>query len=147
MSELDIKAPAATEPADWQEQRARLERQINFLLVALVIVSGTLTVFLWRQVRYAKRDLEMLRPVAAQVIQEFNQKKPEVDAFIARLFEYGRAHADFAPIINKYQIKPLTGAPPAAATSPAPAAAAPSQQSPAAAPASAQKPAGTPARR
>lgn len=146
MSELDIKTPPAPEPADWQGERARLERQITFLLVALVILSVTVTVFLWRQVRYAKRDLEMLRPVAAQVIQEFNQKKPEVDSFIARLFEYGRAHPDFAPIINKYQIKPLTGAPPAAATSPAPAAAAPPQQ-PAAAPASAQKTAGAPARR
>lgn len=146
MSELDIKTPPAPEPADWQEERARLERQITFLLVALVILSVTVTVFLWRQVRYAKRDLEMLRPVAAQVIQEFNQKKPEVDSFIARLFEYGRAHPDFVPIINKYQIKPLTGAPPAAATSPAPAAAAPPQQ-PAAAPASAQKTAGAPARR
>lgn len=147
MSELDIKAPAAPEPADWQEQRARLERQINFLLVALVIVSGTLTVFLWRQVRYAKRDLEMLRPVAAQVIQEFNQKKPEVDAFIARLFEYGRAHADFAPIINKYQIKPLTGAPPAAVTAPPAATAPAASQQPAPAPAPAQKPAAPTARR
>jgi hypothetical protein len=144
MSELETQAGPAGEPADWQEQRARLERQLSFLLVALFIVSGTLTVFLWRQVRYAKRDLETLRPVAAQLIQEFNQKKPEVDAFIGRLFEYGRAHPDFAPIINKYNITPITGAPPASATSPA---AAGPQSPPASAPAAAPKPASAPAKR
>lgn len=148
MSEPETQAGQRPEPADWQQERARLERQISFLLLALLIVSGTLTVFLWRQVRYAKQDLQALRPVAAQVLQEFNQKKPEVDSFIARLYEYGRAHPDFAPILNKYQIKPLTGAPPAAATSPAPSAATPAQPSaPVAAPASGQKPPNTPTRR
>jgi hypothetical protein len=147
MNELEPKATPASEPAGWQEQQARLERQISFLLVALVILSSTLTVFLWRQVRYAKRDLETLRPMAAQVIQEFNQKRPEVDTFIARLFEYSRAHPDFAPIIEKYKITPTTGAPPASATAPAPAAATPQPSAPANRPAAAPGAANAPARR
>ncbi|MCX8090894.1 MAG: hypothetical protein N3I86_08175 [Verrucomicrobiae bacterium] len=144
MSEMDLQTGNPPEPADWPEQRALLQRQVFFLLVALLILSGTVTVFLFWQVRHAKRDLAALRPVAAQVIQEFNQRKPDVDAFLARLADYGRTHADFAPIINKYQIRPTTGAPPASATAPAPAA----QQRPAApAPATPQQPASTPPRR
>lgn len=119
-----------------------------FLLVAMVVLSGTFTAFLWRQVRYAKRDLEALRPLAARQIQEFNQKKPEIDAFLARLAEYGRTHPDFAAIFNKYNLAAVTGAPPATAPAPAPAAGAtPAKPAPAAGQAPTPKPTGTPQRR
>ena len=131
MSDLETKTPAAVaEPENLGAQCAALQRQVFTLLLALFIVSGTLTVFLWRQARYAQKDLEAVKAPAAQLIQAFNQEKPNMDKFVVQLVDYGRAHPDFVPILNKYRI-PLTN--PTAPVSPAPAAAVPAVP-PAAAP-------------
>ncbi len=120
MSDSTIQPTAPTEAEDLKQQCAALQRQMQTLLLALIIVSGTLSVFLWRQVRYARRDLEAIKPAAAQVIQEFNQSRPNLDAFVAKVAEYGRTHPNFAPIMNKYRIVPPAAAPaPAAAPKPA----------------------------
>lgn len=34
-----------------------VQRQLNILLIAVVILSATFSVFLWRQTRYLRRDL------------------------------------------------------------------------------------------
>lgn len=110
MSDLETKTPlSGPEPVDLSEQCAALQRQVFTLLVALFIVSGTLTVFLWRQARYAQKDIEAVKGPAAQLIQGFNQEKANMDKFVGQLVEYGRAHPDFVPILNKYKI-PLTPA-------------------------------------
>jgi hypothetical protein len=119
MSDLETKIPAtAAEPENLGAQCAALQRQVFTLLLALFIVSGTLTVFLWRQARYAQKDLEAVKAPAAQLIQAFNQEKPNMDKFVGQLVDYGRAHPDFVPILNKYRI-PLTN--PTAPVAPAPA--------------------------
>jgi hypothetical protein len=115
--------PAATETEDLKLQGACMQRQITILLLALVIVSGTLTVFLWRQVRYARRDLEAMKPPASQMIQEFSKARPGMETFVAKVAEFGRTHPDFVPILSKYRIPMTTGAPPATATAPKPVAA------------------------
>jgi hypothetical protein len=112
----------APESEDLKQQCVCLQRQMTTLLLALVIVSSTLSVFLWRQVRYARRDLEALKPPAAQIIREFNQARPGMDTFLAKVTEYGRTHPDFAPILTKYRIPVATAAPPATVTAPKPAA-------------------------
>jgi hypothetical protein len=117
--------PVAPEAEDVQQQCACLQRQITTLLLALIIVSGTLTVFLWRQKAYARRDLEAMQQPAAQIIQDFNQNQATMKGFVDKIAEYGRTHPDFMPILTKYRIPVPTGAPPAAATAPKPAAPAP----------------------
>lgn len=38
------------------------------------------------------------------MIQTFErQELPRIDAFKAKLLEYGKAHPDFAPILEKYK--------------------------------------------
>lgn len=108
--------PAAT--GDLNERCACMQRQMTWMLVALIVVSCTLTVFLWRQVRYAKRDFGAMKPPAMQVINNFNQNKPAMDAFVLKLTEFGRSHPDFMPILNKYHIPVSTTAPPASAVAP-----------------------------
>jgi hypothetical protein len=58
------------------------------------------------------------------MINEYGQKSgPLMDVFVNRIAEYWRTHPDFAPILDKYNIKPVaaTGAP-AATHTPTPAA-------------------------
>ena len=118
MSEHETRNIPTGDSEELRQQCASLQRQVSTLLLALFILSGTVTVYLWRQARYARADLEVLKPPAAQVIQSFKQEKPIMDDFIAKLNEFGKTHPDFAPILNKYRIQPgatagITSAPPA----------------------------------
>ena len=127
MSDLETRKPITGGNEEWRQHCAALQRQVTTLLVAVFVVSGTLTVYLWRQARYARADLEVLKQPASQVIQSFKQEKPIMDDFVAKLTEFGKTHPDFAPILNKYKIQPaatagITSAPPAVvAPKPAPA--------------------------
>lgn len=125
MNDLETKHVPAPETEALKQQCAALQRQVTTLLVGLFIVSGTLSVFLWRQARYARADLEAVKGPAAQLIQGFKQEKAAMDAFVGNLAEFGRTHPDFIPILNKYRIPLSTGAPPVvpapnAAPAPAP---------------------------
>jgi len=131
MSNPDTKAPQTTEMDDLKLQCAALQRQVNWLLLTLSVLSVTVCVFLWRQARYAHTDLEAIRQPATQIIQAFKTEKPRMDSFVSALGDYGKTHPDFAPILNKYQIVPN-----AAAANPAtPAAATPAPKTAPAAPA------------
>ena len=128
MSDLEIRNVPAGDPEELKQHCASLQRQVTTLLLAVFVLSGTVTVFLWRQARYARADLELLKPPAAQIIQSFKQEKLIMDDFVAKLSEFGKTHPDFAPILNKYKIQPVaatgvTSAPPAVIapkTTPAP---------------------------
>ena len=121
---------------DLRQQCEGLQRQVTTLLFAMVILSGTLTVFLWRQARYARADLEVLKLPASQVLQSFKQEKPIMDDFLAKLADFGKSHPDFTPILTKYKIQsspvsvPATSAPAPASLTPAsaPAAATPAKK-------------------
>ena len=124
MSELEPRNVSAGDSEELRQQCASLQRQVTTLLLAVFILSGTVTVFLWRQARYARADLEVLKPPAAQIIQSFKKEKPIMDDFIGKLSEFGKAHPDFAPIFNKYKFQPtappaVTAAPPAVVAPPA----------------------------
>jgi hypothetical protein len=127
MENLETKNVVVGDADDLKEQCAALQRQVSMLLLALFIVSGTLSVFLWRQARYARADLEAVKQPAGQIIQAFKQEQPRMDNFVARLADYGRTHPDFVPILNKYKIAvataPMTASPPPTTTTPKPAAA------------------------
>lgn len=135
MSELENRNVGTGDSAELQQQCACLQRQITTLLLAVFVLSGTVTVFLWRQARYARKDLEVLKPPALQIIQSFKQEKPIMDDFVSKLAEFGKTHPDFMPILTKYKIQPvatagITSAPPAVIapkTVPAPSSTTPKQ--------------------
>ena len=95
------------------EQIAALRRQTFTLLLALIVVSGTLTVFLYRQASLTRRDIAAVKPQASQVIQAFNQNRAHIQTFVQALAAYGQTHADFQQqVLKKYGITPQTVAPP-----------------------------------
>jgi hypothetical protein len=107
------ESPTNTELSD---QIAALRRQTFTLLLALIIVSGTLTVFLYRQASLTRRDIAAIKPQAAQVIQGFNQTRPLIQNFVQQLAAYGQAHPDFQQaVLKKYGITPQSLAAAAAA--------------------------------
>ena len=100
MNEFEIGSPA---PAELTDQIAALRRQVTTLLLALIVVSGTLTVYLWYQSRITGKEIDVVRPQVLQMMNVFNQSSLVVE----KLVVYGQAHPDFQPILKKYGI-PLT---------------------------------------
>jgi hypothetical protein len=124
MDNLDNKIPLQAGDNDLQAQCDALRHLITSILILVIVISGTLNIYLLRQWKTTSKDLASIRPQATQMINEYGQKSgPLMDDFVNRITEYGRTHPDFAPILAKYNIKPVvaTGVP-AAAHTPTPAA-------------------------
>ena len=100
MNESEMNSFPSTELTD---QITALRRQMITLLLALIVVSGTLTVYLWYQSRITGKEIDAIRPQAMQIVQMFNQRSLVAEKLVA----YGQAHPDFQPILKKYGI-PLT---------------------------------------
>jgi hypothetical protein len=88
-----------------------LQRQMFSLLIALLIVSGTVTTYLYRQASIINKDIEAVKPQAQQVIGVFNQNQALMVSFLNQLVTYSQTHPDFRPILLKYGINP-TAVPP-----------------------------------
>ena len=57
-------------PIELTDEIVALRHQIFTLLLALIVVSGTLTVYLYRQARVLGNDIEAIKPQARQIIQQ-----------------------------------------------------------------------------
>jgi hypothetical protein len=99
--------------AEISEQICALRRQAFTLLLALIVVSGTLTIFLYRQASVTRRDIENLKPQAAQLIKAFDQDRPVIQSFVQQLAAYGQTHPDFQQqVLKKYGITAQNAAAP-----------------------------------
>jgi hypothetical protein len=105
MDNPDIKSPEMVDESQWQAQLESLNHLVTSVLILLVIVSGTLSVYLLRQWQMARKDLAAIQPGALQIIADYNKERaPRMDAFIDKLKDYGRTHSDFVPILIRYGI-------------------------------------------
>ena len=103
MNESETNIPVQT---DLMDQLVALRHQVFTLLLALVVVSGTLTVVLYRQARLTGKDIEIIKPQASQIIAAFKRDQPSMENFVKQLTAYGVTHPDFQPILKKYGIVP-----------------------------------------
>lgn len=114
-----VNLPAPAKSGDLQAQIDSLRSLVNTILVLVIVVSGTLNIYFWRQFRSSKTDLTNISQQASVVVKEYEAKNgPAIDEFLRKIAEYGRTHPDFEPIMKKYQLNQLKPAPAAA---PAPA--------------------------
>jgi phospholipase/lecithinase/hemolysin len=103
MNEPESSSPT---PAELANQIDALRRQTFTLLLVLIVVSGTLTVFLYRQASVARNDIKAIKPQAAALVQAYNQNLPLIQSFVKEIAAYGATHPDFQPILKKYQLQP-----------------------------------------
>ena len=122
MNESEMNSPVQTGSSvqtDLMDQVVALRHQVFTLLLALVVVSGTLTFYMFIQHHRASNDLAATKPQAAQLklfIDAFRRDEPSMTAFVNQLRAYGVTHPDFQPILKKYGLtpQPLPAATPAA---------------------------------
>ena len=90
--------PEINSPSDMAGQVAALQRQVFTLLLALIVVSGTLVAYLGYESRHIGKDIAAIN---GQIIQPYKQKLPAIESFISQLVAYGQAHPEFRPVLMK----------------------------------------------
>ena len=93
--------PSNNSAEDLKETCAALRHQLNSVLILLLIVSATLTVFFMRQVSMARKDIETLQPI---VTDYQTNAAPALQEFTRKLQEYAKSHPDVVPILAKYGV-------------------------------------------
>ena len=89
--------------AELRDQHESLRHLINSVLMLVIVISGTMTVFLFRQNRFMSQELEAVRARHNNAVSAYKVVSPQIDDFERRLAEYARTHPDFAPVLAKYR--------------------------------------------
>ena len=92
---------------DTNSEISGLRTQVRVLLAALIVVSGTLTVYLYMQSRVLGRELETNQ----RLVNNFNQGQPAVTTLINQLGAYSMTHPEIRPMLAKYGIVPAPAQP------------------------------------
>jgi hypothetical protein len=87
-----------TSQSDLAGQMAALQRQVFTLLMALIVVSGTLVAYLGYESYHLGKDIKFIN---STVVQPYKQKLPVIDSFISQIVAYGTAHPEFRPLLIK----------------------------------------------
>jgi len=126
MDEIENRPVSATadDSSDLRGQIESLRHLVGSILILLVIVSGTLSIYLKRQLKTITDEVNAFRPNATNVIAIYQkQQGPAMQEFAKKIQQYGQTHPDFAPVLAKWdpvfvawgwKLGPLTGASPAA---------------------------------
>lgn len=100
---------------DYSSDLAAIRSQLFTLLIALIVVSGTLTVYLYRQASIARKDFDAIKPQADQVVNALGQNQAAVVSFVNEVVAYGQTHPEFVPVLARHGIAPVPGHPAGAA--------------------------------
>jgi DNA integrity scanning protein DisA with diadenylate cyclase activity len=96
---MDQTESPTSSVSDLSNQVAALQRQVFSLLLALIVVSGTVTVYLYRQASLMRKDIESIRPQATQYIETFNKNRAVMQNFIEQLNAYSQTHPDIHQLL------------------------------------------------
>src|SRR5438552_1847128 len=108
MDEMEIKAPAQPDVNELQAQFEALRHLVISLLVLALVISGTLTIYLLRQWRFTHSELAPFRPVATQMINDYERRRPVMDQFLVRLADHGKTHPELIPLLNRYGLRSVS---------------------------------------
>ena|SRR5947208_1130606 len=111
MDEIEAKTLEQTEPSDLQVQFDSLRHFILSVLILIIVVSGTLNIYLLYQFKSTGRELESVRPMVQNLRNGYNRGDgPAIERFVRESMEYGKTHPDFTPYLDKYGLRPPPGA-------------------------------------
>jgi hypothetical protein len=105
----------STETTDNNSEISALRNQVFVLLIALIVVSGTLAVYMFRQASLMRKDIDAFKQQTQPIMTAYNQNKALIGNFESQLIAYGKTHPDFVPILAKYGFVQQVAAPAAPA--------------------------------
>lgn len=86
-----------------EQQYHDLRTLLMATLVALLILSMGLTLFLAKQMRLVRSKLSESRPVVYRMAADFQTKEPNMKTFIFSLQNYAHSNPAFQPILDRYR--------------------------------------------
>ena len=90
-----------------RQQIGNLQAILTAALMAMLLLSAGVIIYLYRQVTLVKTELE----AATRIVQDYDtNKKQLVNTFVSHLVIYARTHPDFNPVLQRYGLLP--GPPP-----------------------------------
>jgi hypothetical protein len=105
MSQSESPAPAFSDPviSDLTNQVSALQRQVFSLLLVLIVVSGTVSVYLYRQASLMRKDIDAYGPQARQIEENYNRNSAAMKNFVDQLTVYSQKNADIHQLLVKYE--------------------------------------------
>ena len=105
--------PTAT-PADQPTDRAvleflawrydRLHTLFQFALAALIILTGGLNIFLYKQMRLVRIQLPQQREATIRFAMDFHKRDDQtIRSFVTRLQQFAATNADLQPILDHHK--------------------------------------------
>lgn len=93
--------------SDNNQDISALKNQVFTLLVALIVVSGTLTTVLYQQASQANKDITQGQQLGVML----NQNEANMLEFARKLAAYSEKHPDIKPLLEKYGVTSASVAP------------------------------------
>lgn len=92
---------ASREPL--QQQLESLRALFVAALMALLLLSMSVDIYLFRQFWMVRKDLA----VTATFLEDYRKnKEPLLNTFVTRLQDFARSHPDLTPVLERYGIRP-----------------------------------------
>lgn len=88
--------------SDLRAEISALRSQLVTMMLALIVISGTLTAYLYCQASVLGKDYN----VSKRLVDNVNQSTPLVVNFINQLAAYSKTHPDIQPLLAKYGVGP-----------------------------------------
>lgn len=103
--------PPVPEPGaanvDLAKSVAGLRSALHVVLIVLVVMTSALSIFLFRQVAMARRQVS---EATEYVLNYQRTTEPSIARFVGQLQVFARTNAEFAPILSKYAtLSPQSG--------------------------------------
>ena len=80
-----------------------LRTLLTATLVALLVFSLGVNLFLAKEQRMIRQKLSESRPTVQRMAAEFRKKEPNMKAFLDALQSYSYTNPDFAPVLERYK--------------------------------------------
>jgi hypothetical protein len=118
MSEPQVTSDALVESSPDLEALRREYQSLRVLfqavVVTMIVFTGSLTIFLWRQTSLLRRQVQASRPMVNQLANDYQKiGGPMVKSFLSELHGFSKTNPDFTPILTKYMSSPTNSPSPA----------------------------------
>lgn len=86
-----------------EQQCHDLRTLLNAALVALVVLSFAVNLFLAKQMRMIRAKVTESRPIIQRMQAEFQRKEPNMQKFIGALQSFATTNPEFQPVLMRYR--------------------------------------------
>jgi hypothetical protein len=86
-----------------QQQAEDLRTLFNATFVALIVMALGVSLFIYKQMRMARDQLNQQRPDMQKAEAEFRKRDPEFKRFVTAMQQYAASHPDYAQIFSRYR--------------------------------------------